>query len=292
MMTGPIKYYYYFDGLGSVVAISDDGGQMTERYEYDVFGEPSIYSPSGEPRETSNVNNPYMFTGRNYDTETGLYYYRARYYSPKIGRFLQTDPIGYAGVLNFYSYCGNNPLNWIDPWGLYEIQWGWWDFTPEEKQKILDSFQRVRTHSNKMIGQINQELQSLPQDERYGVLRHQLVQLKGVLVKIRNGIDSNTEVLEIYNTPLGHVMGGRMKTYLFNIFDPELHYNKNVWTSENAGGLDEITLHELSHLYGTEDYIPGDLMEAGVIGTLMRSDFDSNIDYKYELYKIKKGSEL
>jgi len=62
-----------------------------------------------------------MFTGRNYDSETGLYYYRARYYSSYIGRFLQTDPVGYAGGLNLYTYVGNNPLNWIDPFGLESL---------------------------------------------------------------------------------------------------------------------------------------------------------------------------
>jgi RHS repeat-associated protein len=59
-----------------------------------------------------------MFTGRRFDIETGLYYYRARYYNPHIGRFMQTDPVGYADGINWYAYCGNNPLAYVDPSGL------------------------------------------------------------------------------------------------------------------------------------------------------------------------------
>jgi RHS repeat-associated protein len=118
-------FYYHFDGLGSVVALSDVNSVIVERYSYsyDVFGKPS---------NTSDVNNPYLFTGRRYDPEAGLYYYRARYYDYYLGRFLQPDLIGYDDGLNLYTYCGNNPLNWIDPWGLckdepwYKRAWDKW----------------------------------------------------------------------------------------------------------------------------------------------------------------------
>ena len=106
---GNAVYYYHFDGVGSVIALSDVNSVIVERYSYDVFGKPS---------NTSDVNNPYLFTGRRYDDETGLYYYRARYYDYATGRFLQTDPVGYTAGLNLYSYVGNNPLNWVDPLGL------------------------------------------------------------------------------------------------------------------------------------------------------------------------------
>ena len=77
--------------------------------------------------------NPYYFTGRRYDEETGLYYYRARYYSPSIGRFLQTDPIGYRGGINLYAYVGNNSTSYVDPMGLCKN--GTYGFSPG-----IDSF--------------------------------------------------------------------------------------------------------------------------------------------------------
>jgi len=61
-----------------------------------------------------------MFTGREYDAETGLYFYRARYYSPELGRFLQADPLDLDDE-NTYTYCYNDPVNYSDPYGLSSL---------------------------------------------------------------------------------------------------------------------------------------------------------------------------
>jgi len=99
-------YYYHFDALGSVVALSDSSGDTVQTYQYSVYGQVAV--------EDINHPNPYMFAGRRFDIEIGLYYNRARYYNPFTGRFLQADPIGYGDGMNMYAYCTNSPINWTD----------------------------------------------------------------------------------------------------------------------------------------------------------------------------------
>ena len=109
--TGGVAYFYHHDGLGSVVALTDAGGLLAESYAYSPYGR--VGSTSGPA-----IANPYLFAGREFDAEIGLYYNRFRYYDPGMGRFVSPDPIGQSGGVNLYSYALNDPANAIDPLGL------------------------------------------------------------------------------------------------------------------------------------------------------------------------------
>ena len=110
-------YYFYQDGLGSTTEVVESG-LTKESYSYDPYGKATIKDLYGTVLPNSAIGNPYLFTGRELDQETGNYYYRARHYHPGIGRFLQRDPLGYFPDNNLYRYVNNNPVNWVDPFGF------------------------------------------------------------------------------------------------------------------------------------------------------------------------------
>ncbi len=117
MLRSSATSYYQADGLGSVTSLSNGAGALAQTYTFDSFGKQTASSGS--------LVNPFQYTGREFDSETGLYYYRARYYDPSAGTFLGEDPIRFEGSgPNFYNYVGNNVTNFVDPWGLQHSDGG------------------------------------------------------------------------------------------------------------------------------------------------------------------------
>jgi RHS repeat-associated protein len=113
MERGTTTDYYEADGLGSITSLTGSTGSIGQSYTYDSFGNTTNSSGS--------LTNFFRYTARDFDTETNLYYYRARYYDPTLGRFMSDDPVELAGGdVNLYRYVWNGPLQFTDPAG----EWG------------------------------------------------------------------------------------------------------------------------------------------------------------------------
>ena len=138
-------YYYHPDHLGSVHSVSDSEGNPYERIEYTPFGE--MWIEIREDEDTKELNYiPYRFTSKEWDSETGLYSFPARYFEPKLSRWMSADPAGFelmnpmeedregrmkkkqdysvVEAANWYSYTSNKPITNIDPTGLDDITLG------------------------------------------------------------------------------------------------------------------------------------------------------------------------
>jgi RHS repeat-associated protein len=112
-------YYFHSNAIGSTTAVTDANGQVVERYKYGLFGMPTFMDAACNVIPKSTIGNNILFQGREYEPETNFYYFRARHLDPIMGRFLQTDPMGYEDSLNLYQALNMNPVNFTDPFGLY-----------------------------------------------------------------------------------------------------------------------------------------------------------------------------
>ena len=162
-------YYYRQDSHGNVTAILDITGNEIKSYSYNPYGKKETFSinPEGNntilyqwKAETDKLHNPFGYCGEYTDNETGLIYLRNRYYDSNNGRFITEDPI--KDGLNWYVYCGNNPIMFVDPSGLIITEWdeehctneelkilkqntkAWNNGNAQEKIKIAQSSRQIR----------------------------------------------------------------------------------------------------------------------------------------------------
>lgn len=127
--------YFYIKNLqGDVIAICNANGKYEAEYTYDAWGNCKVYSDRQRRQENTLASfigniNPFRYRSYYYDVETGLYYLQTRYYDPEVGRFINSDSLGYLGDgiefsnYNMFAYCGDNPVMMIDPYGT-----AWYDF--------------------------------------------------------------------------------------------------------------------------------------------------------------------
>jgi RHS repeat-associated protein len=110
------------DAQGNVNALSDWTGQYTQIYDYDAFGAATMFTNNNgawTQADPTQVTNRFLFKGREWLDGLNIYDFRARAYSPSLGRFMQLDPARQSGGNNLYTFCNNNPVTGMDPTGLY-----------------------------------------------------------------------------------------------------------------------------------------------------------------------------
>ena len=163
---GGQSYFYHRDFLGSIRSLTDAAGMVVNEYDYDAYG-------NFETR-IEGVPNPYTFTAREFDAESGLHYYRARYYDANSGRFITEDPIGFASNdLNLYRYAFNIPLMLTDPQGLGPlIQFG--ALVRFAKQRVLALSQFIRGVGTIVRDFTSRQISKLPLGAQTGILQFNL----------------------------------------------------------------------------------------------------------------------
>jgi RHS repeat-associated protein len=136
MLRSGATSYYHADGLGSISSLSNSAGSIANTYTYDSFGKLTA--------STGSLVNPFRYTARESDIETGLYYYRARYYDPIVGRFLTEDEVGNDEGADLYLYAGNSPIGSRDPTGFYKLKGFPADKHNQMNQAIQDAIARLK----------------------------------------------------------------------------------------------------------------------------------------------------
>ncbi|NRA39136.1 MAG: RHS repeat protein [Planctomycetes bacterium] len=176
--------YYYHQGRNySVEAITDSNGDLVETYDYDAYGTPTIRDAQGAVLTASVVGNPYMFTGRRLDAETGLYYFRARYFDSELGRFISRDQLGY--VDGYGLYAGYFIPNGLDPSGNSERG-------------------KKRREFNDRIGRPKVKKPVVPQDNCASIAKAFTAQVHRIQKAIKSGgsscPDNSSEIKQLRNT--------------------------------------------------------------------------------------------
>lgn len=245
-----VTSYYEQDGIGSVSALSNYSGALASTYTYDAFG--------GLAASTGTLTNPFRYTGREFDSETGIYQYRARYYDTSIGRFISQDPIGFRGGANFYRYVFNSPTGLVDPWGL-------------APNCVMTHSGLVCTGANPVSDQIDVLQRFFPGAQRDG----------NNSMTIPMSCDDVNKILADsgYYTGGPFSAGNWMTQNPFLFWDPLFHYGGSEWRSrsgfhfrrkytlcDKSCTLDEFHIDEHNPMYDPLGHATNDIPKAFGLG--------------------------
>lgn len=227
-------------------------------------------------------------------------------YSPTLGRFLERDPEGYVDGMNTYEFVGSNPVNRLDPLGLYKITWdAGSNWTQAETDRVLASLRRVRIQARLSSCQITALIDNLkkrvpPYNKAcdYTPVIKELEKLRCIMDKITDGYDSKEEKLKFAKANFNPDASLRWNPKTFGPNSIEFNSNaKKPWGTLSLENLDKCLMHELSHEYGTEDDdSKGRLVNAHILEELATIDY-AQMDLaqwnpvKWLIFQCEKGTQ-
>jgi RHS repeat-associated protein len=233
MSKGGINYYLAYDQVGSLRVVSDTLGNVVKEIDYDSFG--NVLSDTNP-----NFTVPFGFAGGLYDPDTGLVHFGARDYDPDTGRWTAKDPIKFwGGDANLYGYVQNDPVNWIDPFGLWEAQ-GHADLTtdaagyfPRFTQADINNMITANNNVDRISNQLNDPAHFMPgtRDQAQDLINRLL-----------------DRAVEMENCGRHEDAVDALGEGLHTIQDRFAHFEQNAgWVEHATGNPDNPTAHPLEY---------------------------------------------